>query len=49
MLISDTEKYNLPICEGNPNRSLLSTLHSFMTVRYYKRIIFYECVNICEL
>jgi len=31
VLISD-EQYNPPICELNPNRSLLSTLHSFMTV-----------------
>ncbi|XP_077259161.1 8-oxo-dGDP phosphatase NUDT18 [Temnothorax americanus] len=31
VLISDTERYNPPICELNPNRSLLSTLHSFMT------------------
>ncbi|KAL0110036.1 hypothetical protein PUN28_013576 [Cardiocondyla obscurior] len=31
VLASDTEQYNLPICELNPNRSLLSTLHNFMT------------------
>lgn len=31
VLISDTEQYNPPICEINPNRNLLSTLHSFMT------------------
>ncbi|XP_014481362.1 PREDICTED: 8-oxo-dGDP phosphatase NUDT18 isoform X2 [Dinoponera quadriceps] len=31
VLLSDTEQYELPICEINPNRSLLSTLHSFMT------------------
>ncbi|XP_011879268.1 PREDICTED: 8-oxo-dGDP phosphatase NUDT18 [Vollenhovia emeryi] len=30
VLMSDTERYNPPICEVNPNRSLLSTLHSFM-------------------
>ncbi|KYN01211.1 Nucleoside diphosphate-linked moiety X motif 18 [Cyphomyrmex costatus] len=30
-VLSDTEQYNPPICELNPNRSLLSTLHSFMT------------------
>lgn len=35
MLISDTEQYNPPICEINPNRNLLSTLHSFMTVSIY--------------
>ncbi|XP_032681007.1 8-oxo-dGDP phosphatase NUDT18 isoform X1 [Odontomachus brunneus] len=31
VLLSDTEQYDLPVCEINPNRSLLSTLHSFMT------------------
>ncbi|KAL6266573.1 hypothetical protein P5V15_003420 [Pogonomyrmex californicus] len=31
VLISDTEQHNPPICELNPNRSLLSSLHSFMT------------------
>ncbi|KYN41703.1 Nucleoside diphosphate-linked moiety X motif 18 [Trachymyrmex septentrionalis] len=30
-VLSDTEQYNPPICELNPNRSLLSILHSFMT------------------
>lgn len=31
VVVSDTEVYHLPICEINPNRSLLSTLHNFMT------------------
>lgn len=31
-----TEQYHPPICEVNPNRSLLSTLHSFMTVSILK-------------
>ncbi|XP_029055905.1 8-oxo-dGDP phosphatase NUDT18 [Osmia bicornis bicornis] len=30
VLVSDTTPYCLPVCEINPNRSLLSTLHSFM-------------------
>ncbi|EZA49657.1 hypothetical protein DMN91_005851 [Ooceraea biroi] len=31
VLMSDTDRCNPPVCEINPNRSLLSTLHSFMT------------------
>lgn len=31
VLVSDTDRYYQPVCEINPNRSLLSTLHSFMT------------------
>nr|KAF7438721.1 hypothetical protein H0235_001112 [Vespula pensylvanica] len=31
VVILDTELFHLPICEINPNRSLLSTLHNFMT------------------
>ncbi|XP_003699561.1 8-oxo-dGDP phosphatase NUDT18 [Megachile rotundata] len=30
VLVSDTTPFYLPVCEINPNRSLLSTLHSFM-------------------
>ncbi|XP_076619310.1 8-oxo-dGDP phosphatase NUDT18 [Colletes latitarsis] len=30
VVISDTTPFHLPICEINPNRSLLSTLHNFM-------------------
>ncbi|KAK9310095.1 hypothetical protein QLX08_000396 [Tetragonisca angustula] len=30
VLISDTMPFHLPICEINPNRNLLSTLHNFM-------------------
>ncbi|CAL7936380.1 unnamed protein product [Xylocopa violacea] len=30
VLVSDTTPYHLPICEINPNRNLLSTLHNFM-------------------
>lgn len=41
MLISDTEQYNPPTCEINPNRSLLSTLHSFMTVSMLE---FIKCI-----
>ncbi|KAK2584853.1 hypothetical protein KPH14_006291 [Odynerus spinipes] len=31
VVISDAELLHLPICEINPNRNLLSTLHNFMT------------------
>jgi len=49
-VLSDAEQYNPPICELNPNRSLLSILHSFMTVSILGSIrYFMKYISINEL
>lgn len=41
ILVSNAMPFHLPICEINPNRNLLSTLHNFMKVNLYFKYILY--------